>query len=110
MPTPLTVATRRNGVGALVLSATGEIDLSNIDDFDDALAAAVSEVQRNGETLVVDLSAVEYLDSAAINALCLRSEHIRVIAPALLMPTLKMSGLTELATVETAPSQPSHEL
>jgi len=40
MPTSLNLETARSNDGTLVLTATGEIDLSNIDAFDHALATA----------------------------------------------------------------------
>ena len=102
MPTSLTLDTARCSEGNLMLIAAGEIDLSNVDAFDQALGAATAEAARSGETLTVDLAAVEYLDSAAINALFTRADHIRLVAHPLLMPVLKISGLTELVTVEPA--------
>lgn len=77
--------------------------MSNVDAFDQALSAAAAEVARTGDTLTVDLTAVEYLDSAAINALFTRADHIRLVAHPLLMPVLTISGLSELVTVEPAP-------
>jgi anti-anti-sigma factor len=103
MPTSLTIDTARRDDGKLVLVAAGEIDLSNIDAFDHALTAATTQAATSGGTFTVDLSAVEYLDSAAINALFTRAEHIRLIARPLLMPILNISGLSELVTVEPAP-------
>jgi anti-anti-sigma factor len=97
MSTPLTIDTVRNDDGKLVLTAAGEIDLSNIDEFDQALASAVAD---SGETLTVDLTAVEYLDSAAINALFARADHIHLIAHPVLMPVLSISGLSELVNIE----------
>jgi anti-anti-sigma factor len=102
MPTSLTLDTARND-GKLVLTAAGEIDLSNIDAFNQALSTATTEATSNGGTLTVDLSAVEYLDSAAINALFARADHISLIAHPLLMSILSISGLTELVTIESAP-------
>jgi anti-anti-sigma factor len=102
MSTPLTLDTARHADGNLVLSAAGEIDVSNIDAFNDALSAAVTAVADSGETLTVDLSALEYLDSAAVNALCARAGCIHVIAHPLLMSIFTISGLTELASVEAA--------
>jgi anti-anti-sigma factor len=102
MPTSLTLNTARND-GKLVLTAAGEIDLSNIDAFNQALSTATTEATSNGGTLTVDLSAVEYLDSAAINALFARADHISLIAHPLLMSILSISGLTELVTIESAP-------
>lgn len=103
MATLLTLDTAHRGDGKLVLVAVGEIDLSNIEEFEQALAAASTEAAGNGGTLHVDLSAVEYLDSAAINALVSHADHIHVIAHPFLMPVFKISGLTELAPVEAAP-------
>jgi anti-anti-sigma factor len=108
MSTPLTLDTVRHNDGRLVLTAVGEIDLSNIDAFDDALTAATTESVGSGETLTVDLSDLEYLDSAAVNALFARADHIRVIAHPLLMSIFTISGLTELATVEPAPTAAQH--
>ena len=80
MPTSLRLNTTRCNDGRLVLSAAGEIDLSNIDAFSQALSTASAEAAGSGGTLTVDLSAVEYLDSAAINALFVSADHIHLIA------------------------------
>src|SRR5689334_22251881 len=72
MPTSLTLDTARRDDGKLVLTAAGEIDLSNIDAFDLALDTAATQAAAGGGRLTVDLSAIEYLDSAAINALFAR--------------------------------------
>lgn len=103
MPTLLTLDTGRREDGRLVLTAAGEIDLSNIDDFDRALSDATGALDAGRERLIVDLSALEYLDSAAINALFVRGEQIHVVAPQLLMSTLAMTGLTEVVPVEASP-------
>lgn len=55
MTTPLTLSTERRGDGRPVLIAVGEIDMSNVDAFASALREAVGA----GDTLTVDLSAVE---------------------------------------------------
>lgn len=102
MPTSLTLDTVRRTDGKLVLTAAGEIDLSNVDAFNQALTSATTELGRGGETLTVDLSAVEYLDSAAVNVLFARSDHIDLIAHPLLMSIFTISGLAELVTIEPA--------
>jgi anti-anti-sigma factor len=96
MATPLDLNTSQRDDGTLVLSATGEIDLSNIDDFTGALTAAGTD----GTTLIVDLSGVLYLDSGAINVLFANAGRIHLIANRVLMPVLKISGLTDVASVE----------
>lgn len=105
MPTLLTLDTARSSDGKLVLTATGEIDLSNVEPFSQALASAVAETDSGGGTVTVDLSGVEYLDSAAVNVLFPHADHIRVIAHPLLVRVFDISGFTELTTVESSPPQ-----
>jgi anti-anti-sigma factor len=103
MQTSLTLGTARHNDGQFLIAA-GEIDLSNIDAFKQALATIVTQAAGSGEMLTVDLTEVEYLDSAAINALFARVDHInKLIAHPLLMDILTISGLTELVTTEVAP-------
>ncbi|MDT5095209.1 MAG: hypothetical protein QOH60_4572 [Mycobacterium sp.] len=99
MATPLRLDTHRRDDGALVLTAVGELDLSNIEAFTQALAAALAELTP-GHYVVVDLSKVEYLDSGAINVLYDHVEGISLIANPILMPVLKVSGLTDVLDVE----------
>jgi anti-anti-sigma factor len=103
MPTLLTLDTARSDDGKLVLIAAGEIDLSNVDTFNKALTTAMSETASSGGPLTVDLSAVDYLDSAAINALFPHAEHLHVIAHPFLVRVFAISGLNELASIEPAP-------
>jgi anti-anti-sigma factor len=106
MPTPLTVNRDRGSDGRPRLIATGEIDLSNVDTFTEALDATISDSTGEGHPVTVDLSAVEYLDSAAINVLSTHADDVgnmRVVAHPYLMPVLTISGLTELADVQAAP-------
>jgi anti-anti-sigma regulatory factor len=104
MTTPLTLNTARGDDGRIALTAVGEIDQSNIDAFSGALAAATTDAASSGETLTVDLSAVEYLDSAAINALYASTDHIKLIANPLLTRILTVSGISELIAIELPPS------
>jgi anti-anti-sigma factor len=103
MSASLTLDTARRGDGNLVLTAVGEIDLSNIDTFSQALTASSAAAAGNGTRLTVDLTAVEYLDSAAINALYNVADHIQLIANPVLMRSLTVSGLAELVTIEPSP-------
>ena len=100
MATPLSISSDGRDDGALVLTAAGEIDLTNIDAFVAALDDAGSV--RNDTTVIVDLSGVEYLDSGGINTLFAHADHIHVIANPILMPVLKISGLTDVASMESA--------
>ena len=108
MRTLLTLDTARRDDGKLVLTAAGEIDLSNIETFTQALTTAIAETAGSGGRLTVDLSAVEYLDSAAINALFIHAEHVQLIANPLMMRVFEISGLTELAAIEATPPQAEH--
>jgi anti-anti-sigma factor len=101
MTTPLTINTDQGRDGAPSLVAVGEIDLSNVDTFARAVSAAIAD--HGGETVTLDLSAVDYIDSGGINVLFNCADHIRLIVKPLLIPVLKISGLTELAPVEAAP-------
>jgi anti-anti-sigma factor len=108
MATPLRLGIDRRDDGTLVLQATGELDLSNIGTFSQELADALTKASTDGGTVTVDLSRVEYLDSGAINALFARANHIRLIANPILMPVLKISGLTDVAQVEAASPSADH--
>jgi len=100
MAAPLHLDIDSRGDGTIVLTATGEIDLSNIAVFTEALNAAAREC--DGASLVVDLRGVEYLDSGAINVLFAHADRIHVIANPILMPVLRISGLADVGSVEAA--------
>ena len=99
MSTPVTLSTGRGADGQVVVTAIGELDMSNVDAFSRALANALA--QTDGEPVQVDIRRVEYLDSGAINALFPHAKHLRVVANPILMSALTISGLTQLARVET---------
>jgi anti-anti-sigma factor len=101
MSTLLTLDTVRSEDGKLVLIAAGEIDLSNIDTFTQALTAAIEETDGDGK-LTVDLGTVKYLDSAAINVLFAHAEQIQLIVHPFLIRIFTITGLTELTSVEPA--------
>ncbi|NEY31514.1 STAS domain-containing protein [Streptomyces sp. PRKS01-65] len=92
MTTPLSLTPSRRSDGATLLTVVGEIDMSNTD----ALASALDTADG---PVVVDLSAVEYLDSAGLSVLFSHSDRIEVIASSLLAPVLSVSGLADLVTV-----------
>jgi len=99
MPTTLTLDTTRGSDGAVALIAAGEIDLSNVDKFSKALTTAIAET-GSGTPLTVDLTAVEYLDSAAINVLFPHAEQLHLVVHPLLTRVLSISGLDQLTTIE----------
>jgi anti-anti-sigma factor len=104
MATPLTLNTDRGTDGTPRVIAAGEIDLSNIEVFTQALATAAANASSG---ITVDLGAVKYVDSAGINALFSLADqvgHMQLIVHPFLMRVLTISGLTELADVEPAPT------
>lgn len=104
MPTPLSLNTDRGVDGTPRVTAAGEIDISNIDLFSEALTTA-SDGTRG--PITVDLSAVKYLDSAGINALFKHADEIdrlHLIVHPFLLRVLTISGLSEVATVQPAPA------
>jgi anti-anti-sigma factor len=60
----LRIRTSREGTTATV-AAEGEIDLSTVDDLRAAVTAAAGDV----DTLLLDLTAVEFIDSAGLGGL-----------------------------------------
>jgi anti-sigma B factor antagonist len=94
--TPLELSTRADADGILVVTVAGEIDMSNAGQFRDALGLAAAAV--DGGSFVVDLTGVEYLDSAGVHALFAHASRIRLIASPLLEPVLTISGLSGIAS------------
>lgn len=92
MPTPLTLTTGRGPDGSQRLAVSGEIDMSNGDRLAEALETVAGPV-------VLDLSAVDYIDSAGLNVLFAHADRLEVIAPPPLTRVLTLSGLAELTTV-----------
>ncbi|MFC4119956.1 STAS domain-containing protein [Nonomuraea zeae] len=104
MTTPLTLAASTGPDGTPVLAVTGEIDMSNAHALEEALTRST-----NAGPVLVDLSAVEYLDSAGLTVLFTHASRIRLVANPLLEPVLTISGLAEVAIVEeiTPDAEPS---
>jgi len=100
MATPLSISTGLRDDGTVVVSATGELDMSNVDALSAAIAEAMTPASQDGGVLTIDLTGVEYLDSAAINALYGHADRTHLIVNPILMPVLTVSGLTDVASVE----------
>ncbi|MFF7253484.1 STAS domain-containing protein [Streptomyces microflavus] len=91
MTTPLTLTAGNRPDGTALLRAVGEIDMSNTD----ALAAALDATTG---PLVVDLTDVEYLDSAGLSVLFAHADRLELMVGPLLAPVLTISGLADLTT------------
>jgi anti-sigma B factor antagonist len=94
--TPLELSTRAGADGIPVVTVAGEIDMSNAGRFRDALGLAAAAV--DGGSFVVDLTDVEYLDSAGVHVLFAHASRIRLIAGPLLEPVLTVSGLSGITS------------
>lgn len=101
--TPLSLNTDRGADGTPRVTAAGEIDISNIHIFTQALTTA-SEGKRG--PITVDMSAVQYLDSAGVNALFKHADEIdrlHLIVNPSLVRVLSITRLSEIARIESAP-------
>jgi anti-anti-sigma factor len=87
--------------GAVVARLTGEIDLSNADRLGAALLDAMPNLEH---ALILDMSAVEYLDSAGIQLIYQLRERLRARGQTLrlVIPSsspshdaLRLAGLTQ---------------
>ncbi len=107
MMTPLSLNTDQGVDGTPRVIAAGEIDISNIHVFTEALTVA-SDGSR--KPITVDMSAVKYLDSAGINVLFKHADEIdqlHLIVHPFLLRIMKITGLSDIATVQPAP--PTHD-
>jgi anti-sigma B factor antagonist len=92
MTTSLTINSVQRADGGATLTVQGEIDMSNSGVLADALDSAPGD-------LLLDFTAVEYLDSAGLAVLFAHSGRIELVANSTLRPVLEISGLSELITV-----------
>jgi anti-anti-sigma factor len=86
--------------GFSVASLAGEVDVSNVDQ----IAAALTDLPNVAAGLIVDLTAVEYLDSTGISLLHelagrlrLRSQQLIIVCP----PTSPPRRVLELTALDT---------
>ncbi|NEB76043.1 STAS domain-containing protein [Streptomyces sp. SID14478] len=100
MTTQLLLTASQLPDGTHWLTAAGEIDMTNAERLDRALADLSGRV-------VVDLGSVSYLDSAGLNVLFSYAERLELIVPELLATVVEVSGLTELAAVRGPEGSPS---
>ncbi|WAJ43264.1 STAS domain-containing protein [Mycobacterium sp. Aquia_216] len=104
MVAELTLNTDHGPDGTPRVTATGEIDLSNVAQLIQALNKASAGTRR---PMTIDLSTVRYLDSAGINALFDHADKVdglHIIVHRLLVRVLTITGLDKIATLEAAPA------
>jgi anti-sigma B factor antagonist len=84
-----------------VVTASGDIDLANVNEFQEVLSTAAAD----SDAITVDLSNVSYCDSAAVRALfaVAATTKLGLIVPTsgTIMTLLSISGLDRVATVTT---------
>jgi len=84
-----------------VVTASGDIDLANVHEFQVILDGAAAD----SDAITVDLSDVSYCDSAAVRALfaVAATTKLTLIVPAAgpIITLLSISGLDRVATVAT---------
>jgi anti-sigma B factor antagonist len=97
--TPLDISARRDAGGVTVLTVAGEIDMSNAARFREAL----SQAGADGAGFTVDITGVDYLDSAGLTALLPYASRVKIIATAVLAPVLSVTGLDPVTTVISLP-------
>jgi anti-sigma B factor antagonist len=95
----------------LLARITGEIDLSNAPDLEETIVQAVANTALG---MVVDLSAVEYVDSAGVRMLAhlverfrWRKQFLRAVAPdgSRVRGVLAMAGVEDVIPVDTTASE-----
>jgi anti-sigma B factor antagonist len=93
--------TGASGEQAPIVTATGDVDLANVNQFHDAMTKAANGVSA----LTVDLSGVSYCDSAAVRALfsvaATTKLNLVVRSEGPIRTLLSVSGLDRVATVTT---------
>ena len=99
MSTPLDLSAHQRPDGSWVVTAAGEIDMSNAGVFAGCLTQARAKAEEGEGCLLVNLRAVEYLDTAGLTTLFADAPGIELIASPLLAPVLTISGLCDLVTV-----------
>ena len=94
--------TGASGEQAPTVTATGDIDLANVNEFQDMMTKAAS----GASALTVDLCEVSYCDSAAVRALfsvaAITKLSLVIRSEGPIRMLLSVSGLDRVATVTTA--------
>ncbi len=104
--------TRTQGRDADVLLLRGELDLATVGSLDDAFA---DWLEQGGEVLVIDLSALSFMDSTGLRSIMAAHERIsetgrRLVAAAGSGPVARLIDLSGVgSTLDVRPSNPFAE-
>jgi len=92
-----------DGLQVVILAVTGDLDLTNVQELGERLEAVVF---TNSSSLVLDLTRVAFIDSAALNVLFrtargLGKERFRLVVEptSAISRTLEIVGISEVATL-----------
>jgi anti-sigma B factor antagonist len=58
----------------IVITPTGDLDVATVTDFEDALSEAAQEA---GERMIIDLSAIDFIDSSGLSVILQVNERLR---------------------------------
>ena len=99
-PPRFAVHVERPTADAVVVSVTGDVDMGTAPEFEDRLAHAVENGQ--GESLVVDLTEVSFIDSTGLNALVRAFERQRLAgnSAALVSTDPRVAMILEVARLD----------
>lgn len=95
----LDISVAEDGDGSVTARVAGEIDLSNVEAFRQALDTGADP----GRRLSVDLSLVTYIDSAGMGVLFARAAHgpleVRLQPDSIVAPLIDITRLGDVATI-----------
>lgn len=106
MASPLSITTDRRD-GMYKVTAEGEIDMSNLDAFADALSDGSAALSDGAAGLTVDLTGVDYLDSTGLKllfTLAVRLEISQITLELIVAPGSSVQRVLEMTGVgDTVP-------
>ena len=101
-PAEAVIETGSDPSGVPVLTVSGELDMSNADALEQAVASVAA---THPQQMIFDLSGLSFMDSAAIAVLieaASQVESVRLREPSLAVRrVVELSGLTTLLPIET---------
>jgi anti-anti-sigma factor len=105
---PNLTAYTRNGSGDVVVTLHGEIDLATAQELEDALRQGLEEARRR---LVVDLRALQFVDSTGLSVLMRLDRHARdsarqlvvVKGPPEIQRVFDITGVSDMLTMVDEP-------
>ena len=112
---PLRITTAQLGSSAYVISVTGELDVSNAEQFSEESARVID---RGATRMVVDLVGLSFMDSAALGALTKAANRMRaeggecvvVVDDPRIRRVFEITGLERIFRIERSLAEAIEEL